>query len=54
MKPSQKTALLGMMAALAITLSFLESLLPALPFLPSKDTPAARRGARGGGIGMVL
>lgn len=40
MKPSQKTALLGMMAALAITLSFLESLLPALPFLP----PGAKAG----------
>lgn len=40
MNTSRKTALLGLLTAAAVTLSFLESLLPALPFLP----PGAKAG----------
>ena len=34
MKPPQKTALIGLLTAAAVSLSFLETLLPAFPFLP--------------------
>ena len=40
MNASRKTALLGMLTAAAVALSFLESLLPVLPFLP----PGAKAG----------
>ena len=36
---SQKIALFGIMGALALTLSFLEGLLPAMPFLPPGAKP---------------
>ena len=39
-QPARKAAFWGLLAALAVTLSFLESLLPALPFLP----PGAKAG----------
>ena len=36
---ARKTALLGILCAQAIALSFLESLIPALPFLPPGAKP---------------